>query len=81
MKRFLAKAFQWVVAILAVCCGDLWARCCDGICPCVSNTLMHIGACFFGATMLGAALYGVTGAAIGGVVGATVGTVIAFKYR
>ena len=29
------------------------------ICPCLSVTTMHLGGCFFAATMLGAAVYGI----------------------
>lgn len=62
-------------------CGTTSASTTQGhrLCPCLSVTTMHIGGCFFGATMIGAVVYGVAGAIAGACIGLIVGTVAAFS--
>lgn len=49
------------------------------VCPCLNVTAIHLGGCFFAATMLGAAVYGVWGALVGACLGLLIGAFAAFS--
>ena len=49
------------------------------ICPCLSNAAVHLGGCFFAATMLGAAVRGIWGAVVGACLGLLFGVVAVFS--
>lgn len=48
-------------------------------CPCLSIAALHLGGCFFAATMLGAAVHGVWGAVVGACLGLFIGTFAAYS--
>lgn len=62
-----------VQTVIGTLCSGSMSATASRICPCFSTRMIHIAACLFGATMTGAAIYGVVGAVVGACAGVVIG--------